>query len=396
MRSALIAALTTLCCNAVGQTVHVADVGSLRAAVAHAKPGARILIQPGDYAGLYMTDLHGTSKAPIVIAAADPAHPPRFLAPIQFQKVSYIEFRDFAIQGASGNAIGVDDGGVRETPAHDILLSHLRISDVPGSGSNGIKLAGIDDFRIDGCRVEHWGGCAIDMVGCHRGLIEGCSFEKGDGLGVQAKGASSDVTIQRCSFIDYGGRGVNIGGSTGIPFFRPPLDAIPAASRYEAKNIVVEGCTFLRGVAPVAFAGADGATVRFNTIVDPEHWALRILQETATPDFVPSRNGVFEDNIVVFHSSWTEGGVNVGPGVAPQTFRFSHNWWFCSDRPDRSKPTLPAPEQDATIGRDPQLQDPEHGDLGVKPGSPASKVGAHAFPLNSQPALRWPWSCEAW
>ncbi|MFI5384588.1 MAG: right-handed parallel beta-helix repeat-containing protein [Fimbriimonadales bacterium] len=382
MRFGLLAGFVFAVCSlASGQTVRVRDLGSLRAAVAQAKPGARILIEPGDYAGLYMTDLHGTASAPIVIGGADPANPPHFVAPIQFQSVSYIEFRDFAIVGASGNAIGVDDGGKRESPAHHITLRNLQIADVPGGGSNGIKLAGVDDFRIERCTVERWGGCAVDMVGCHRGVIESCRFEKGGGVGVQAKGASADVTVRRCAFADYGGRGVNIGGSTGIPYFRPPLEKVPPGSRYEAKDIVVEGCTFLRGGAPVAFAGADGATVRFNTIVDPEHWALRILQETSTPDFVPSRKGVFEDNLVVFRSAgWAEGGVNIGPGTAPQTFRFIRNWWFCSDRPDRSKPTLPTAEQGGVVGRDPQLRDPEHGDVGVNPGSPASKVGAHALP----------------
>lgn len=360
---------------ASAQTTHVRDLSGLRAAVAQARPGAHILIEPGDYAGLYVTDLHGSSGSPILIAGADPAHLPRFTAPIQFQRASYIEFRDFAIAGASGNAIGVDDGGIREKPTNHITLRNLRIADVPGDGSNGIKMAGVDDFRIENCTVERWGGCAVDLVGCHRGLVEGCHFEKGGGLGVQAKGASSDVTVRRCSFVDAGGCGVNLGESTGIPFFRPPLEKIAAGSRYEAKNIVVEGCTFLRGRAAVAFIGVDGATVRFNTIVDPEAWVIRILQETTTPDFVPCRNGVFEDNIVQFTSTlWAEGGVNIGPGTAPQTFRFTRNWWFCVDKPDRSKPNLPTPEKDGGIGRDPEMSG-----MAVKPGSPASNVGAGAF-----------------
>jgi hypothetical protein len=373
----MVAIALTVC---LSQAIHVRDIGQLRAAVSQAKPGAEILIEPGDYAGLNATDLHGSASAPIVIGAADPAKPPRFIAPIQLQRVSYIEFRDFAIAGASGNAIGVDDGGTRETPASHITFRNLHITDVPGEGSNGIKLAGVDDFRIDRCTVQRWGGCAVDMVGCHHGLIEECRFEKGGGVGVQAKGASSDVTVRRCAFADAGGSGVNIGQSTGIPFFRPPLDKIAAGSRYEAKNIVVEGCTFLHGRAAVAFIGVDGAMVRFNTIVDPDVWAIRILQETNTPDFVPCRNGAFENNLVVFRSTnWGEGGVNIGPGTAPQTFRFARNWWFCADRPDKSQPNLPTQEAEGVIGRDPMLRDPDHGDLGVKTGSPASKVGAHAI-----------------
>jgi len=54
----------------------------------------------------------------------------------------------------------------------------------------------------------------------------------------------------------------------------------------------VEGNTFIGGGAPWRL-WADGAVVRFNTIYHPQRWALRILQETRAPGFVPSRNGEF-------------------------------------------------------------------------------------------------------
>jgi len=72
--------------------------------------------------------------------------------------------------------------------------------------------------------------------------------------------------------------------------------------------------------------------------------------------------------------------VNVGPGTAPDTFRFAGNVWFCEDRPDQSRPRLPTPEKDGLVGVDPQLRDPAKGDFGVKPGSPAADKGADALP----------------
>jgi hypothetical protein len=107
-------------------------------------------------------------------------------------------------------------------------------------------------------------------------------------------------------------------------------------------------------MAPVAFVGVDGAVVRYNTFEQPGRWALRILQENRSAGFTGCRNGSFTDNLVVFESSrWAEGGVNVGPGTAPETFTFARNWWYCSDRPARSQPRLPVPEQDGVYGRDP-------------------------------------------
>ena len=73
--------------------------------------------------------------------------------------------------------------------------------------------------------VEGWGGQAVDMVGCHRGLIDSCTFRGKPGLsqhtGPQTKGGSHEVTIRRCLFDHAEARAVNLGGSTGLRFFRP-------------------------------------------------------------------------------------------------------------------------------------------------------------------------------
>jgi hypothetical protein len=112
----------------------------------------------------------------------------------------------------------------------------------------------------------------------------------------------------------------------------------------------------------------------------PGRWAIRILQETRSPDFVPCRNGLFTDNIIVFRSSqWSEGGCNIGPDTAPETFRFERNLWYCLDRPDGSQPSLPADETDGVYGEDPMFVDPEGGDFSLKAGSPAEGRGHMAI-----------------
>ena len=269
---------------------------------------------------------------------------------MQLAEASHVELHDLKFTGASGNGISIDDGGTFETPAHHIVLRNLQISDIgPNGNHDGIKLSGVDDFRIEGCRIERWGigsGSGIDMVGCHRGVIENNTFlhEKDAKLtgasGVQAKGGSRDIAIRRNRFENAGQRAINIGGSTGLQFFRPPLNQWPQGEeKYEAKDIRVEGNTFIGGLTPFAFVGVDGAVVRFNTIYRPQRWAMRILQETTEPGFAPSRNGLFFDNIVVFRSEqWIEGGVNIGSKTQPQSFQFARNFWFCEDAPQRSRP----------------------------------------------------------
>jgi hypothetical protein len=364
----------------------VRDTEGLRAALRSARAGTTILVAPGEYGGgLSAAGLRGTAGAPIVIAGADPQQPPHFRgggAAFHLSRVAHLELRDLRVSGATGNGLNIDDGGAAAEPSHHVTLRRLTVTDVgPDGNRDGIKLSGLDDFQVLDCRVERWGrgGSGIDMVGCHRGLVRGCTFREGGANAVQAKGGSSQIAIRQCRFENAGSRAINAGGSTGLPYFRPkPLG-------YEAKDIRIEGSTFTGSDAPVSFVGVDGATVRFNTIYRPRRWAFRILQETTLPGFVPSRGGVIEDNIIVFRASnWASGGINIGGGTAPETFRFARNVWYCDDRPQQSAPRLPTPETGALVGRDPLLRDPENGDFRLREGSPATGRGATALPVEGK------------
>ncbi len=377
--------------TSAAQAVTVRDAAGLRAAVAAAQPGARILLAPGRYPGGFsFSNLRGETNRPVVIAAADPQNPPVIEGGangMQLSDPAFVELHDLVFHGATGNGLNIDDGGSFDTPAREVLLRGLRVTDVgPQGNRDGIKLSGVVGFRVENCTVERWGtgGSAVDMVGCHAGVIQGNLFRHtvasaSEGAnGVQTKGGSREVTIRRNRFEHAGSRAVNIGGSTGLQFFRPPLAA--AGEHWEAKDIVVEGNTFIGAGASVAFVGVDRAVVRFNTFYRPQRWAIRVLQETMAAGFVPCRNGRFTDNIVAFHSTqWSSGGVNIGGNTAPGTFQFARNWWYCLDDPPRSRPSLPVAEGNGSYGRSPQFRDAEAGDLRLEPESPARGVGAEAL-----------------
>ena len=350
--------------------VRVRDAAEFRVALAAAKPGTRLLLAGGAYGGGFQrANLRGEPGRPIVIAAADPQHPPVFSnakTGLQLSNPAHVELHGLVFEKLSDNGLNIDDGGKYvdgDHGAHHVVLRGLVVRDVGTTGNqDGLKLSGLRDFRVEGCTVERWGGAgsAIDMVGCHRGVITACVFRHREPTppnanGVQTKGGSGEIAILANRFEHAGGRAVNIGGSTGRPFFRPPLADGAAPGTYaEARAIRVEGNTFVGGMATMAFVGVDGAVVRFNTIERPGRWALRILQENRAPDFIACRHGVFSDNVIDFDSgSWASGGVNLGAGTAPETFSFARNWWWCRDRPDRSRPTLPTPEVDGVYGRDP-------------------------------------------
>ena len=364
------------------EPVRVTDDASLRAALREAAAGTVIRLAPGRYQpGVFADNLQGTPERPIVIEGEDAARPPLFeggKVAWQLSDCAHLVLRNIAVRGQQVNGINIDDGGSYDTPSQHLVLDKLQISEIgPRGNFDGIKLSGVDDFVVRDCTLDGWGGQAIDMVGCHRGTIEGCTFQGREGFsqdaGPQTKGGSSQIAIRGCLFVNAGGRAVNVGGSTGLAYFRP------RGARYEAKDILVEGCVFAGSQAPVAFVGVDGAVVRYNTFFRPDKWVLRILQETTEPGFAACRNGRFERNLIVFRRAGVAIQVNIGPHTSPETFVFADNLWYCEDRPQASRPDLPAAETGGVYGIDPQVADLEQNRL--RPQNPqAAQYGASAWP----------------
>ncbi|MBI1322296.1 hypothetical protein GC170_03785 [bacterium] len=363
------------------EDVVVHNVTELRQALNGARAGHVIRIAPGRYpGGQSAAGLQGTADAPIRITALDLADPPVFEGggnAFHFSSVSHIVVESLVLSGSQYNGINIDDGGKSDRPSHHVVLKGLTVRDI-GSGGNhdGIKLSGLKDFKVENCRLSNWGkgGSAIDMVGCHQGEILNCTFfgsEDDAGNGVQAKGGSSEIRILGCRFDNVGSRGVNLGGSTGLPFFRP-IDA-----PFEARNIAVEDCVFLGSPAPIAFVGVDGAKVRHNTIYLPGKYVVRILQENTNERFVKCRNGVIERNLIIFDPARMGSTTNVGPNTMPETFGYVDNAWFSTDQRGR-KPRHEIREEKGVTDRIPIFVDRDGGDLRQSRDSPTREYGSRA------------------
>ena len=297
---------------------------------------------------------------------------------MQISDSSYVVIDGLIFQNTGVHGLNIDDGGDYDTPIEYIVIRNVHFRDIGSGGNNDcLKMSGVDNFYISDSEFEECNqGEAIDMVGCHNGFITGNYVHDVVRNGIQTKGGSSNITIHGNRFVDIPERSINAGGSTGSPYFRP-IDA-----SYEASHIQIVANTFLRdGGTPVAFVGCDTCVFANNTIIDPQNWIARILEENTS--LSAGHDGYFINNIIVFNTADINGYtyVNVGPNTRPETYTFGWNLFYAKDDDSFTGPTYRdgVPDEiNSIIQQDPQLTDANGEDYTISTGSPAQGAGTDA------------------
>jgi hypothetical protein len=359
--------------------------GSLSAAIKEVKPGDAIRLLPGTYPPEnQIANISGTATEPVWFGGI-PGRPRPLIqggtGALHLSRVRYLIIENLEVANASHNGINCDDAAAYadSNATRHVIFRNLFIHDIgTGRNNDGLKLSGVNDFYVlesEFFRMSA-GGSGIDHVGCHRGLIAKCSFTDIGSNAVQCKGGSEDIEIRWNRFASNGGRAINIGGSTGFQYFRPPLSR--TEPNFESKNIRVLANVFQGSDVPVAFVGTVHSVVANNTIIEPGRWIIRILQETLSRDgyqFLPSSHNDFFNNLVWFSSEVVNVPVSIGSNTDAASFRFANNLWYAFDRPTRSKPSLPSPEINSRVGEPPKFRDETKGDFRPAAGSPAAGNG---------------------
>ncbi|MGQ0672874.1 MAG: hypothetical protein ACT4N2_08370 [Hyphomicrobium sp.] len=337
----------------------VTTAEELTAALDAAGEGDEIVLAPGTYAGrLYRENLRQVTirsaerDNPAVIEGGDFG--------LQLSDPVQVTLSDLIFQGQAENGINIDDAGSYESPARAIRLIRITVRDMTKPGNHdAIKMAGVEDFLIDGARVENWGtdGSAIDFVGCRKGLVQNSLLVheklKVGGSGIRPKGGSKDIVIRanRIELPVGTGRAIQAGGSTDAEFFR----FADGDKDYEADGITIEGNVVVGGGAAFSWVNIDGGVVHHNLVQGPAPWVMRILNENAGTSIVATQNGEFSDNEIAFETGGRfNTAVNVGDDTEPGTFRFARNRWLnlADPTPAGSRPKLPAKESGGVYGEE--------------------------------------------
>jgi hypothetical protein len=330
-------------------------------AAQNATPGTRIKLQAGIYpADGSIKNLHGTLKEPIAIVANGDVvfDAAGAISVMHFSDPRYVVLQGFTVKNTKVHGVNIDDGGSYDTPAEHIIIRNLKFHNI-GTGGNHdcLKMSGVDRFMVlnsefDDC--DH--GEAIDMVGCHEGVIKGNVFKNIPINAINTKGGSADILIQGNRFTDIASRAINAGGHTGFDYYRPIYAPYEGARIHMLANIFERVGT--KSGAAVSFTGCDHCVFANNTIIEPRSYIVRILQERQGERFVPSRYGYFINNIIVFNTSDIDDYVNIGEGTSPETFTFGNNLWYALNDPEFSGPDIPSvipSETGSIIQQNPQL-----------------------------------------
>lgn len=352
---------------------------TLQRAAEEAIPGSRILLAAGLHSPFgTVAGLSGEPGLPVAItgeagACIDGSGSEGIVSGIHLSAPRHVVIENIRIQNTFPHGLSIDDGGTNTSPAGPILLRGLVFSCI-GRGLNNdcLKLSGVARFQVLGCEFS---GCdrgeAIDMVGCHHGLIAGNTFRDMPGTGVQTKGGSSDITIHGNRFMNIASRSLNLGGHTGAPYFRP-LDADHEAARIKVLSNIIHSS----GDAAIAFVGCFDCLAAHNTIISPQGPVLRMLEENLK--LAPGGKNRFLNNLISFHPKQIKGYVTAGPQVRTKSFTLGWNLWHIQGEGlfhgPRHGPGIP-PERSSLFGVDPKFFDPGSGDYRIRADSPARSRG---------------------
>ena len=224
------------------------------------------------------------------------------------------------------------------------------------------------------------------MVGCHRGVVENCTFHDGD--------SSFANAVQM-----KGGQQRNHGKP--LPFLMTREDApstlaaapdchIFARSRKGSKPRTSPFRIALLSVQWRPSHSWASMDPRYTTthFTGPPDGSSVFCRKTKDPISPPCRKGIFSNNIIAFQTDELASTINIGSGTDPKSFKFSKNFWYCpqsSWHHATSGGNYQRAKQKASIGHDPKFSDSKKGDFRLAPGSPARDFGPRAIPKENAP-----------
>jgi hypothetical protein len=177
----------------------------------------------------------------------------------------------------SANANGALNNAIygQYQPSHHILVQNVTIQNLfeldaesgeksSGQGNDGMKFNQVEDLWVKNSSVRETSRHGIDNVGVHRALFSGNLIaNSGGGQGLEAKGGSADITVERNTF--YRVRRVALGGENTDATYYFSQDG---RYDYEALRFVLRNNLIIDArEAAIDFAGCSDCAAVGNSIL---------------------------------------------------------------------------------------------------------------------------------
>ena len=344
-------------------------LATIARAIKLAAPGTAIRIMPGIYTeNLYTSNLRGNADNPIWIGGVPGMERPQ-MRRIRIVGGSYIILHDMVLTGRE-QPVNLDDGGKRSNPqaAYNYVLRSIYAYN---NDSVTFKFAGVNYVWIIDCEIGQIPGkgnvAAIDFVGCDNAVVAYNYIHSIDsGYAIQLKGSSYHGDIHNNFFVNAGKRGVQMGGSTGADYYRPPL----TDSTYEARYIRTYSNIFINGEMPFLFSSSRDCFFVNNTVVNAGGNLFRTVKENnsvangGNPHYNTVANNIFFNS----GNGWVSGKVGDANGA---TNTLERNLFFPKGTPGSdSKLTFRN-----SILSDPLFRNLSGNNFALLPKSPAIGAG---------------------
>ncbi len=350
---------------------------SLGAAVPAIEPGTRILLGPGDYAGVTITNRHGTADAPIWLEGPASGSPARIIGGsgtgLHLVGPQYWVIRNLEVANLTQQpGIDVDDGSTPGS-AHHLVIERVKVSAVVRPC---LHLSGVTDVVI---RDSTAASCdrGVMMLGVQHATIARMTIASIDTAGVALAGGSADIEVRQNVIANVeNGFGVWIGGDSNLGEFRPALDQ--PTGNAEARDIRVFD-NVIRDVRDgVVCSNCTSSLVAHNLLRRVTAYMFRLHQPYTAIDsfqFAPAGGVAFVNNAIEIGGS-AEAMLDAGNGTDATSCTFRHNLWL---KPGGVwTPALPTPETMGIYG-----EPSGYSDAGTLCAGTSSRAAGAGTPLGN-------------
>lgn len=318
------------------------------------RPGDEILLLPGDHRSAVLDGLQGTKDEPITIRGLDPNNPPAIDGAIALLNPRNIILENVVFDRCNDTTILIGRGASESDSESDESIGHVTIRNIRFTNigmkpsTKVIEISGVSNITISDCNFEGWAGRAVNVEASSDVTIERCTFTGVDKyraeLAIAIQGGSHSVVVTGCRFERVGLTcAISLGGRTALRRLEEMYASQPSgAPLFEASQCRVEQSYFIDQPCPILMAHTEKCTIRNCTILRPRRWVFAMVSMHQETRVSRNTNPKIANNIVVWKPGELTGLLLADLANHGVDIVMESNLWWSNEPPDVRSKMLPS------------------------------------------------------